>query len=132
MLVEARLRRDLIRLVLLLHRRYPPYSKWLGSAFKQLDVELPPGADAFSRVAEIHNDSGLTRPLDPSLRLYYDRPYDVLACDRYADATRATIVDSRLRAFPLIGNVDQICDSVDVLNDNGLLHEFRHLYDALR
>src|SRR5205814_860732 len=33
--VTARLARDLMRLWLLMHRRYPPYSKWLGSAFAQ-------------------------------------------------------------------------------------------------
>jgi hypothetical protein len=131
-LVEARLRRDLIRLALLLHRRYPPYSKWLGSAFAQLEFDLPPGPSAFTAVAELHNDSGLTEALDSSLRDYYSRPYPVLDCQRFADATRATISDPALRAFPLIGNVDQLCDSVDVLNDNGLLHELRYLYGALR
>jgi hypothetical protein len=30
--VTARLVRDLMRLCLLMHRRYPPYSKWLGTA----------------------------------------------------------------------------------------------------
>src|SRR5438067_2392739 len=34
--VAARLAGDLMRLTLLMHRRYPPYSKWLGSAFAQL------------------------------------------------------------------------------------------------
>ncbi|HWD74857.1 MAG TPA: DUF4037 domain-containing protein, partial [Solirubrobacteraceae bacterium] len=31
--VTARLARDLMRLCLLMRRRYPPYSKWLGTAF---------------------------------------------------------------------------------------------------
>jgi Domain of unknown function (DUF4037) len=35
-LVAARLARDVMRLQLLQHRRYPPYSKWLGSAFARL------------------------------------------------------------------------------------------------
>src|SRR5207248_10514109 len=38
--VTARLARDLMRLCLLMSRRYPPYSKWLGRAFA-----LVPGAD---------------------------------------------------------------------------------------
>ena len=130
-LVEARLRRDLIRLALLLNRSYPPYSKWLGSAFAKLTIELPAGPAAFSTIAELHNRTGLTEPLDVSLRNYYSRPYPVLDCQRFAEATRAQISSPRLRAFPLIGNVDQVSDSVDVLNDNGLLHELRHLYDAL-
>jgi hypothetical protein len=36
-LVAARLVRDLVRLCLLMERRYPPYSKWLGTAFDRLD-----------------------------------------------------------------------------------------------
>lgn len=42
--VAARLVRDLMRLCLLMHRRYPPYSKWLGSAFASLPCasELTP------------------------------------------------------------------------------------------
>jgi hypothetical protein len=34
--VTARLARDLMRLCLLMHRRYPPYDKWLGTAFARL------------------------------------------------------------------------------------------------
>lgn len=32
--ITARLARDLMRLCLLMDRRYPPYSKWLGTAFE--------------------------------------------------------------------------------------------------
>ena len=131
LLIEARLRRDLIRLVLLLHRSYPPYSKWLGSTFAKLIFELPDGPTAFSAVAELHNRTGLTDSLDTALRNYYSRPYAVLDCQRFADATRETIRASQLRAFPLIGNVDQVTDSVDILNDNGLSHKLRDLYEPL-
>ena len=130
-LVAARLRRDLIRLALLLHRRYPPYSKWLGTAFAELGIELPQGAAAFEVVAELHNTSGLTAPLDTSLRDYDSRPYPVLFCDRFADATRETLRDPRLRGLPLVGAFDQVCDAVDVLNDNGMLLAMRGLYSAV-
>ncbi|GIG92418.1 DUF4037 domain-containing protein [Plantactinospora endophytica] len=36
-MLAARLVRDVMRLCLLLARRYPPYGKWLGSAFAALD-----------------------------------------------------------------------------------------------
>lgn len=130
-LVEARLRNDLVRLALLLHRRYPPYSKWLGTAFSELGVALPRGQAAFEVVAEMHNKTGLTPVLDTSLRNYFSRPFPVLSCDRFADATRSTIGDPQLRALPLIGAVDQVCDTVDVLNDNGMLFALRGLYAAL-
>jgi hypothetical protein len=37
-IVAARLVRELMRLCFLIERRYAPYSKWMGSAFAQLDV----------------------------------------------------------------------------------------------
>ena len=46
-IVTARLARDLMRLCLLMHRRYPPYSKWLGTAFARYagDAELAASLD---------------------------------------------------------------------------------------
>src|SRR5450755_528878 len=41
--VPARLARDLMRLCLLMQRRYPPYSKWLGTAFAALPPAAAPG-----------------------------------------------------------------------------------------
>lgn len=52
-------------------------------------------------------------------------------CDRFADATRASIADPDLRAMPLIGAVDQVCDTVDVLNDHGMLFALRDLYATI-
>ncbi|HVH22716.1 MAG TPA: DUF4037 domain-containing protein [Pseudonocardia sp.] len=46
--LTARLARDLMRICPLLHRRYPPYSKWLGSAFGRLPCAptlRPAGSD---------------------------------------------------------------------------------------
>src|SRR6202044_2266868 len=93
-LVTARLARDLIRLCLLMARRYPPYSKWLGAAFAPLpDAAAVGGAlraavaaaswpererhlgRAYTAVAARHNELGLTAPLDPGTRPYFDRPY---------------------------------------------------------
>jgi hypothetical protein len=37
-LITARLARDSLRLVMLMRRRYPPYSKWLGTADRPVAV----------------------------------------------------------------------------------------------
>ncbi len=130
--VTARLVRDLMRLCLLMHRRYPPYSKWLGTAF----VRLPGQHDlvghlantlstpdwtsrerhlvaAYEDVAAQHNELGITAPLDTHVRPYFSRPYQVLDADRFV---RALGVDP-----PLTGAVDQFVDSADVLGDHRLL-----------
>ena len=104
--VAARPARDLMRLCLLMHRRYPPYSKWLGSAFARVPGGAGsavtcrgagggrlgrPGAGTRPGVRDrrrAHNRLGLTEPLDPGTRPYFDRPYRVLGAGRFAAALR--------------------------------------------
>lgn len=135
-LVAARLVRDLVRLCLLLHRRYPPYAKWLGSAFARLPVapSLTPvlaGAlaagnradrearlgQAYRAVAELQNASGLCPPIDPTLRPFHGRPFWVLGGARFADALLAALADPQLRALPRVGAVDCYLDSDLLLTD---------------
>jgi hypothetical protein len=132
--VAARQVRDIMRLCFLMSRRYAPYSKWLGRAFAQLPCAptLTPLlratlaatdrhtredhlAAAYRAVAVMHNDLGLTEPVDPATRPYHTRPYQVLHAERFADALSATIADPEIRALPLYGNADQAFDSTDAL-----------------
>jgi hypothetical protein len=134
--VTARLVRDIMRLWLLMHRRYPPYSKWLGSAFGNA-----PGtgmlrghmsgalaatdwaererhlAAAYESVAAAHNELGLTEMVDPAVRFYYDRPFRVLECGRFTAALSGAITDPAIRRLPPAGTVDQVLDSTDALGD---------------
>lgn len=140
-IVAARLSRDLIRLTMLLHRSYPPYSKWLGSAFARLpgvDGVLRPALTAavsarswperernlcaaYEAVAVMHNDLGLTAPLGTAVRPYFDRPFLVIDAGRFAAALRNSITDDRIRRLPPTGAVDQFVDSTDALADQPLL-----------
>ncbi|MEV4311675.1 DUF4037 domain-containing protein [Actinocrispum sp. NPDC049592] len=132
--VAARLVRDLMRLTLLMYRRYPPYSKWLGSAFARLDFAATPSltatltattwhdrenhlAKAYTAIGQLHNDLGLTAPVDPSTRSYHDRPFQVLHAERFSQALIAGIADPELRALPLTGAIDQFADSTDLLGN---------------
>jgi hypothetical protein len=138
--VTARLARDLMRLGLLMGRRYPPYSKWLGTAFARMPAAGPlaaalaaavTAADWPSREAHLgrayraaaawHNDLGLTAPLDPGTRPFYDRPYQVLGAGRFTGALRAGIAGPPLRRLPLTGACDQFIDSTPALGDLTLL-----------
>lgn len=119
--VAARIIRDLMRLCLLMHRRYPPYSKWLGSAFGL----LPGGLDAvfrtalatldlapaYTAVATVHNELGLTEPLDPAVRRYL-RSDRVLPAGRFVAALAAG-----LPGLPPLGAVDQVVDNATFLCD---------------
>jgi hypothetical protein len=145
----ARLVRDVMRLALLLDRRYVPYQKWLGTAFARgrHDDRLPDDlraalhapdvvgreaalGRAYEALARRHNHAGLTAPLDPSPRDYHGRPARVLMADRFADALLDTVTDPALRARPLIGAVDQVVDSTDVLEAPERYRSLRALYPA--
>jgi len=131
--VAARQVRDLMKLCLLMHRVYPPYSKWLGSAFATLDCarELTPLLSAalaagswqqreesltpaYELAAGLHNELGLTEPLDPGVRAFHDRPFLVLDSFRFADALLATIADPAIRSLPRVGAYDQYVDNADM------------------
>ncbi|MFF0724476.1 DUF4037 domain-containing protein [Streptomyces sp. NPDC004134] len=129
----ARQARELMRLCLLMRRVYPPYGKWLGSAFAALPeaAELGPllsGAlaargwrererqlsPAYERVARLHNELGLTEPLAPEVRPFHERPFLVLGAERFCAALLATVGDPELAALPPVGSVDQYADSTDL------------------
>ncbi len=143
--VTARLVRDMMRLVLLMERRYPPYSKWLGSAFAHRLARTDSGNDmlpalaaamsatawpdrerglcvALEAAARRHNDLGLTQPVDPTVRpSYYERPFRVLDSGRFVRALRDAIADKQVRALPPTGAIDQFVDNTDALGDPNLL-----------
>lgn len=134
--VGARLVRDLMRLVLLMDRSYPPYGKWLGSAFARAAAapELTPHltgtlaatdwktrerhlAKAYEHVATLHNELALTAAVDPTTRPYFGRPFRVLHAERFTAALRQAIADPEVRVLPLTGAVDQFTDNTDFLGD---------------
>ncbi len=145
--VAARQVRDLMRLCLLMDRVYPPYSKWLGTAFAALPsagVLTPHLAGALSArgwqereqhlspayqiAAELHNDLGLTEALDVTVRYFHDRPFLVLDAYRFTDALVSTISDPAIRALPPVGAIDQYVDSTDLTG--GTYAEVRRRYIA--
>ena len=147
--LAARLVRDLMRLAFLQERRYAPYSKWLGTAFKQLDAydalgpALAGGArcpglraresalvEAVEELARRHNALGLTDEVDPTVRLFYSRPFRVLGSGRFVDACLERVTDPWLRALPLVGGIDQWVDSTDVLSHPATARRAAGMYDA--
>ncbi|MEU6077307.1 DUF4037 domain-containing protein [Micromonospora sp. NPDC047074] len=145
--VTAGLARDLMRLGLLLHRRWPPYDKWLGTLFARLPGATPlvaaltdavgPGdwpsreaglVVALEAVAAWTDDTGLAAPVRARCRPFHERPFLVLDAGRVAAALRAAVTDPLLRDRPPLGAVDQYVDSVDVLTH---AHRARRLAAAL-
>ena len=150
-LVSGRLARDLIRLSFLLERQYAPYTKWLGSAFAQLEAATDVGpaleraldarayelreralTEAYEAVAARHNRLGVTDPVDPSVRPFYNRPFLVLGATRFVDACLARVDDPILRSLPLVGGIDQMSDSTDVATLEGARAARAFFHRAIR
>jgi hypothetical protein len=147
--LAARLIREFIRLGFLLERRYAPYSKWLGSAFAQLNVQ-PAIRDACraaltaedyadrevalaaaaEELALRHNALGVTSPVDATVRLFHERPYHVLGAGRFVEACLERVTDESLRSLPLIGAIDQYVDSTDVLSYPHVFQRIGEIYES--
>ena len=135
-LLAGRLVRDVMRLCFLIERRYAPYGKWLGTAFEilacgpMLAPELrdilasTDGADrqrrlnlVYEDVARRFNALGVVDAVEPTVRGYHSRPYDVIGAGRFVAALRAAIGDPDVRRLRLdAGSVDQFVDSTEVLS----------------
>src|SRR5260221_12649375 len=69
----------------------------------------------------MHNDLGLTEPVDISVRPYFDRPYRVIGAGRFVASLLDTISADEIRRLPPTGAVDQFIDSTDAAGDLRLL-----------
>ncbi len=146
-LIGARLVRDIMRLCFLMERRYAPYPKWFGTAFKQLECgpALYPTLQkalaarawqtrqkhlipAYEFIARKHNALGLTAPLPETSTQFFGRPFQVIALRGFADALLSQLRDSELAAFPLIGNIDQWSDNTDLLEARNLASKVSQIY----
>ena len=150
-IIGSRLVRDAMHLAFLVERRYPPYPKWFGRAFRELagaEALLPllwqvQQASTWSErqealvavweyLARMHNALGITERLTPEADAFYDRPFQVIGGERYARALCAEIVDPAVRSLlgrPLIGSVDQWSDNTD-LKACTLRRSVRGLYEG--
>ena len=131
----ARIVRELMRLHFLYARDYWPYTKWFGTAYAALPgsaalipalqaaATAPSYADreralvpAYEALMRMHNESGLTEPIDATVRPFHGRPFLVPFSERIVAALHATIRDESLRALPLFGSIDQCVDCTDVVS----------------
>lgn len=129
-----------MQMCFLQQRRYWPYGKWFGTAFKRLNVppaltaaldRLMDAADGASRqealveveqsLARRHNGLEVSPALDPSCQPFEvgiagaTRPFLVLNATRFQTACVTALQDDRLRRLEAVGAVDQLTHSNDTL-----------------
>jgi uncharacterized protein DUF4037 len=145
--IAASLVRDLMRLAFLQERRYPPYAKWLGTAYAELGrperqaLERALAAtewrtreaaivEAYEAVARRHNELAVTVRVDPVVRRFWGRPFRVLFADRFTHALQAAITDPTVRAIDhALGAIDAVSDNTGVLTSPRLWRRVAPLYD---
>ncbi len=133
--IAARLVHKLMGVCFLIERVHAPYSKWFGSAFAQLQCarELTPIfhnvfnsttwkerenylSKAYLIAARMHNELGVTSPLEENVSPYNSRPYLVLNAGRFVDALWGAVKSESLKSLTQhVGAIWQFADSTDVL-----------------
>jgi hypothetical protein len=133
--IGAAIVRDLMRLAFLQEKRYFPYEKWFGSAFARLQCARRLGpvlgrvlaaydwtqreshlVEAYRIVATLHNNLGVTEPLETEASSFHGRPYRVIHGDGFAAALHAAIDHPAVQELPPgLGAIDQVTDRDAIL-----------------
>lgn len=132
--IATRMAGNLMRLALLVERRYAPYPKWFGTAFSRLECapELGPillkimtapdwrereaaiklACEFVAELQMMKEVPGATAPVQGSL---HNRPFQFVDSLKIFEGLRAAINDQELRQLPEFGGVDQYLSSNFVL-----------------
>ncbi|ESZ11310.1 DUF4037 domain-containing protein [Mesorhizobium sp. M0923] len=132
--IAARMVGNIMRLAMLIERRYSPYPKWFGTAFSRLDCapDLTPFLErvmmaqnwqereaglleACHFMAELQIAKSVPGALAPAVGSLHARPYRFIDSLKIIDALRAAIEDDDVRQLPESGAADQFLSSNYVL-----------------
>ena len=149
-IIGARLARDGMRLAFLMEKQYPPYPKWFGTAFSQLNCAqtLNPIVagilhssdwrereeslcEAYRILGNMHNALRITEYVSPEVRQFFGRPFMIIGGERFVKAIVHEISSPEvipLTTRSLIGSLDLISDNTDILEDVSLYDRMRGLY----
>lgn len=134
--IGAHLVRDVMNLCFLMQRTYPPYAKWFGTAFQQLNccsilapilsrIQFAENwkareqalCEAYVQMAKMHNSLRITERMSEDTSPFHNRPFEVIHGERFVQALLPTISDpevQRIASRPLIGGIDQFSDNTDM------------------
>ena len=151
-LVLSALVREIARLAFLLERQYAPWDQWLGRGLSQLRhaSRLTPLLsralaaydwmqrelrliDAYAILASLHNNLGLTEPLE-TMSERGTRDFLTIHAERFAAALAEKIVDEELKPLlpTLTGGIDQLVSSDEVLLDPRLIDRLSGFFETVR
>jgi hypothetical protein len=147
-LLSAGLARDLLQLTFTLSRRWAPYAKWRGTAFRSLPAAARLGplldtaaaargwrqrenalATACELLLSIQREQGQPAP-ESAVIPFFDRPYRTVD-QGVPQGLLAAITDPDVaRLPPMVGSIEQWADSTDVLSSPGRRAVLQKAYRA--
>ena len=143
-IIATRLVQSMMKISFLMEKEYAPYSKWFGFAFSKLKCakKLIPVfhkiissenwkdrekylSKAYEIIIKLHNKLGITKPLLTNTSFFHDRPYLVIHGDIVAEEIKKQIKNQDIFSLKCIGSVNQITNTVDILENNFILDEIK-------
>lgn len=86
-------------------------------------------SQAYKVIALMHNDLKITKPLATKVSSFHDRPYLVIHRDVFASEINKKIKDPAVKKISSdIGSVNQLSNTVDLLENNKLMKKLKILY----
>lgn len=147
-IITARIVQNIMRICFCIERKYAPYSKWFGTAFKRLSIYPEIGmlldealssddwedrqskiCNAYMKVTMHYMDKGLIPNIDIKVVDYYSRPYQVVYGERIAEQFRALIESEEIRNMDLIGPISHITPYGVVSDYHGNSEKLKRLYN---
>jgi hypothetical protein len=151
-IIAGRLVRDLMRLCFLMEKQHAPYGKWFGTAFRKLacadvladDLEfILHGKSwqerekhlvvAYRKVATMHNQLKITKPMPIDASDFFGRPFQVISKGNFSSEIKSAITDPVVKEIAsrrLIGNIDLVSDNTDLLEDRRWRKRVKSLYQS--
>jgi hypothetical protein len=146
-IITARIAERLIRLCFLYRNRYAPYSKWMGTAFRRLEI----GADIFKNiekalsagdiagreealvaaqklVGDLHNQCKITKPVECSMGNYFGRNIKVIRAERFAEAIMEQLKGTPFEGMPLISTFSQVGNLTALTENNSYTPRVKEIY----
>jgi hypothetical protein len=133
-IIASRMAENIMRLGMLIERRYAPYPKWIGTAFARLDcaTDLTPLLErvlsariwqdredalleACNFMANLQVRRDIPGAITPIAGTLHGRPYRFIDSLKIIDALRSAIADDDVRSLPECGAADQFINSNYVL-----------------
>lgn len=141
-LIGSRLVRDVMNLCFLMERKYAPYPKWFGLAFRRLKCgpQLEPMlwraqqaptwgerqealVQAYEALAKMHNGLGIGKALPETASYFWGRPFKVIHGEVFAQELVQHITDPEVRSIAsqrLVGNLSQWTDNTTMAEGIGV------------